>query len=215
MPTCQTALQEPGTSVHLMPRPASHLGGGGGTGPKSGVKALTNQELTQAFLLHDEQLALVQLQTSLVYKLPAGQPLSQMLLKFVQAWQAEHKQGKAHPFGAIHHYVAGALLFELSKSKQIPPGIDSGALKDFEKWVSDLGPEPHAFLSTHVAYCSARLSAKKDHLILDYRPVLHSPLAKYVSLMAALLDSYEGERLGKKAPGSLARKARGKPQSMR
>ena len=121
----------PGTVNFGAPHASSSLpsGGGGGTGPKSGVKALTNQELTQAFLLHDEQLALVQLQTSLVYKLPAGQPLSQMLLKFVQAWQAEHKQGKAHPFGAIHHYVAGALLFELSKSKQIPPGIDAGALK--------------------------------------------------------------------------------------
>ena len=106
--------------------------------------------------------------------------------------------------------MAGALLVQLAHSKQRPPGVDVETVKAFGNIVSDLGDEPHTQLVHMVAHCSARQNALKSHLILDFRPVFHSPLAKYVGVIASLLDSYEGERLGKKAPGGLSRKARGK-----
>ena len=77
--------------------------------------------------------------------------------------------------------------------------------------VKELGPDLHESLVHMVSYCSARLSAKKEHVILDYRPVLNTTLARHSELISGLLDSCEGERLGKRAPGSLVRKARGKP----
>ena len=113
------------------------------------MQPLTNAELTQGFLLHEEQLALLQLQTSLVYKLPMDGLLS----------------GKAHPHGSCSHFTAGALLVQLGHSKQRPPGVDVETA--FGNMVSDLGDEPHVQLV--------------------------SP-----------------EKLGKKAPGGLSRKARGK-----
>ena len=33
---------------------------------------------------------------------------------------------------------------------------------------------------------------------------------KHASLLAAILDTYDAERLGKRAPGGLSRKARGR-----
>ena len=56
--------------------------------------------------------------------------------------------------------------------------------------VLDLGDEPHVQFVHMVAHCS--------------------PLTKYATVIASLLDSYEGEKLGKKAPGGLSRKSRGK-----
>ena len=106
--------------------------------------------------------------------------------------------------------MAGALLVQLAHSKQRPPGVDVETVKAFGNIVSDLGDEPHTQLVHMVAHCSARQNALKSHLILDFRPVFHSPPAKYVGVIASLLDSYEGEKLGKKAPGGLSRKARGK-----
>ncbi|CAE7736871.1 unnamed protein product [Symbiodinium sp. CCMP2592] len=174
------------------------------------LHALSNAELTQGFLLHEEQLALLQLQASLVYKLPTDAPLAQALAKAVAAWQKGHTPGKAHPLGSCAHFTAGAMLVQLAQSQQKPPGIDTAQFKAFIKLIEDFGESPHEAVVHLVAHCSARQNALKTHLILDFRPVLHSPLAQYTSLIAALLDSYEGERLGKKAPGGLARKARGK-----
>ena len=160
--------------------------------------------------MHEEQLALLQLQTSLVYKLPLDSPLSQALMAAVTTWQKDHKPGRAHPHGACSHFTAAALLVQLSHSKQRPPGVDVDTFRAFGNMVQDLGDEPHVQLVHKVAYCSARQNALKTHLILDFRPVLQSPLTKYAHVSASLLDSYDGERLGKKAPGGLSRKARGK-----
>ena len=73
------------------------------------------------------------------------------------------------------------------------------------------GPDLHESLVPLVSYCSARLSAKKEHVILDFRPVLNTVLARQSELISGLLDGCEGERLGKRAPGALVRKARGRP----
>ena len=121
------------------------------------MQPLTNAELTQGFLLHEEQLALLQLQTSLVYKLPMDGLLS----------------GKAHPHGSCSHFTAGALLVQLGHSKQRPPGVDVETA--FGNMVSDLGDEPHvqlvspeklgkkrpvAFLAKHAAKPAERSGAK-------------------------------------------------------
>ena len=71
-------------------------------------------------------------------------------------------------------------------------------------------PASHASLTRVVTHCSARPNLKKTHIILDLRIALYSELMPYSTLLMEVLDTYEGERLGKKAPGGLARKARGK-----
>ena len=59
-------------------------------------------------------------------------------------------------------------------------------------------------------HCSARLDLKKIRLILDLRFSAHSELMQYSHVVSQLLERFEGERLGKRAPRGLARKARGR-----
>ena len=173
--------------------------------------ALSPEELTQGFLLHEEQLALLQHQVSIVFKFPADAPMARSLMNAVREWQAEHKAGAAHPWGSCAHYTAAALLKELAKIEDPPQNFSTADNRNLQKVVKELGPDLHESLVHMVSYCSARLSAKKEHVILDYRPVLNTTLARHSELISGLLDSCEGERLGKRAPGSLVRKARGKP----
>ena len=63
---------------------------------------------------------------------------------------------------------------------------------------------------SEISHCSARTNAKKTHVILDLRPVLFGSLAMRADTLSKLLESYEGERLGKRSPGALSRKARGR-----
>lgn len=174
------------------------------------ITALSPEELTQGFLLHEEQLALLQHQVSVVFKFTEDAPMARSLMKAVREWQAEHKAGKAHPWGSCAHYTAAALLQELAKIETPPKNFSASDIRQLQKEVKDLGPDLHEGLVHMVSYCSARLSAKKDHVILDFRPVLHTPLARHSELISSLLDGCEGERLGKRAPGALVRKARGK-----
>ena len=60
---------------------------------------------------------------------------------------------------------------------------------------------PAAWLG-EISHCSARANAKKTHVILDLRPALFGSLAKHADTIIKLLESYEGERLGRKPPGS-------------
>ncbi|CAE7854968.1 unnamed protein product, partial [Symbiodinium necroappetens] len=78
--------------------------------------------------------------------------------------------------------------------------------KYLQKVVKELGPDLHESLVHMVSYCSARLSAKKEHVILDFRPVLNTVLARQSEFISGLLDCCDGERLGKRAPGALVRK---------
>ncbi|CAE7629166.1 unnamed protein product, partial [Symbiodinium microadriaticum] len=92
-----------------------------------------------------------------------------------------------------------------------PKGFCAADAKYFKTWVQELGPDPHESLVHMVSNCSARLSAKKDRVILNFRPVLNTTLARHSEFISNLLDDCEGERLGKRAPRALVRKARGKP----
>ncbi|CAE7766013.1 unnamed protein product, partial [Symbiodinium sp. CCMP2456] len=160
----------------------------GGTGEVRGarrVQALSNLELTTAFLVHDEQISLLQHQLSLVYKLPSELGLSQVLQKAVKGWQKAHKPGSGGSTNERYNNFM-ALATRLSD------------------------PSSHASLSREITHCSARPNLKKTHLILDLRIALCSELMPYSTLFMEVLDTYDGEWLGKKAPGGLARKARGK-----
>ena len=179
--------------------------------PSRRITALSPEELTQGFLLHEEQLALLQHQVSIVFKFPEDAPMARCLMKAVREWQAEHKAGTAHPWGSCAHYTAAALLKELAKIEEPPQHFSSADNRHLQKVVKELGPDPHESLVHMVSYCSARLSAKKEHVILDFRPVLNTVLARQSELISGLLDGCEGERLGKRAPGALVRKARGRP----
>ncbi|OLP96513.1 hypothetical protein AK812_SmicGene21236 [Symbiodinium microadriaticum] len=175
--------------------------------PGRRITALSPEELTQGFLLHEEQLALLQHQVSIVFKFPEDAPMARSLMKAVREWQAEHKAGTAHPWGSCAHYTAAALLKELAKIEDPPKNFSTADIRHLQKVVKELGPDPHESLVHMVSYCSARLSAKKEHVILDFRPVLNTVLARQSELISSLLDGCEGERLGKRAPGALVRKA--------
>ena len=192
--------------------------GGGGdrhpaprAAPARRITALSPEELTQGFLLHEEQLAMLQHQVSIVFKFPEDAPIARSLMKAVREWQAEHKAGTAHPWGSCSDYTAASLLKELSKIDDPPKNFCSADNKYLQKVVKELGPDLHESLVHMVSYCSARLSAKKEHVILDFRPVLNTVLARQSEFISGLLDCCDGERLGKRAPGALVRKARGKP----
>ena len=80
--------------------------------PARRITALSPEELTQGFLLHEEQLALLQHQVSIVFKFPEDAPMARSLMQAVREWQAEHKAGTAHPWGSCAHYTAASLLKE-------------------------------------------------------------------------------------------------------
>ena len=174
------------------------------------AQPLTNEDLTKAFLIHEEQLNLLQHQLSLVYKIPCENGL----LVAVKGWQSglKHlKPGEGHPEGSCSVAVATVLLFELTKG-QPPPNTDMGDYKQLIQVVNGLidGTTQKTRLANEITHCSARLNKLKSHVILDLRLALYSGLMKHASLLAAVLDTYDAERLGKRAPGGLSRKARGR-----
>ena len=92
--------------------------------------ALNNMELTQAFRAHEEQLATLQTQVAIVFKLPADAVLAKSLISVVQGWQKSHHPGRAHPQGSCNQAVCAALLHELAKSSLLS-GIDASDFKAF------------------------------------------------------------------------------------
>ena len=68
--------------------------------------ALNNMELTQAFLAHEEQLATLQTQVAIVFKLPADAVLAKSLISAVQGWQkVTALDGHTRKGPAIRQYV--------------------------------------------------------------------------------------------------------------
>ena len=175
------------------------------------LQPLSNLELTQAFLAHEEQLSLLQLQCAAVYKLPAEGHLAQQFMAAVETWKKSHTPGKPHPVGACSTAVAMVLLYELSQSRPPADGSPEDLPLFFKTAESLLSSDDPSAVAREVCHCSAKLNAKKTHCILDFRPTLYGQLAPFFRTITLLLDSYESERLGKKAPGGLSRKARGRP----
>ena len=175
------------------------------------VTPLTAAELTQAFLAHEDQLSIIQAQTTIVFKLPAEGSIARALLAAVQGWQRDHHPGQAHPHGSCNQAVCTVLLHELAKSA-VPTGLSQDSFQSFSEMAAELASQktPAAWVG-EISRCSARANAKKTHVILDLRPVLFGSIAKHADTIIKLLESYEGERLGRKPPGGLTRRARGRP----
>ena len=71
--------------------------------------------------------------------------------------------------------------------------------------------DPPAAYGREIARCSAGATAKKDAVLFELRLKLHSTLLPHMLTYVRLIEDYEGELLGKRPQGSLARKARGVP----
>ena len=71
--------------------------------------------------------------------------------------------------------------------------------------------DPPAAYGREIALCSAGATAKKDAVLFELRLKLHSTLLPHMLTYVRLIEDYEGELLGKRPQGSLARKARGVP----
>ena len=159
--------------------------------------------LSNAFLIHEEQLGLLQHQFSLVYQIRSV------------SWQGglveDLRPGEHRPWGSCSVAVATALLYEVTKGDP-PADIDKENYKRFLKVVDGLINITTAKtkLANEIAHCSARPNKLKSHISLDFRVAIYSDLMPYTSMIAAIFDTYDCERLGKKAPGGLARKARGR-----
>ncbi|CAE7481938.1 unnamed protein product, partial [Symbiodinium necroappetens] len=109
--------------------------------PARRITALSPEELTQGFLLHEEQLAMLQHQVSIVFKFPEDSSIARSLMKAVREWQAEHKAGTSHPWGSCSRYTAASLLKELTKFDDPPKNFCSADNKYFKKVVQELGTQ--------------------------------------------------------------------------
>ena len=148
-----------------------------GAGAKT-VTALSNEELTKAFLTHEEELSLLQSQLALVYKIPVEHGLSRQLLDSVKAWQGGLKnlrQGEPHPDGSCSVAVATVLLHEVTKGNP-PANIDKAEYQRFLKVVDALINVTTAKtkLANEVVHCSARLNLTSSGLTSSWTSGLPS-----------------------------------------
>ena len=176
------------------------------------IQALTPLELTRGFLAHDEQLSRLAQQTSVVFKLPAAAPLAAKLLEEAAQWRSEHVRGRPHPRGSLHTSIAYRLFMELQDSK-VPPYVSKPSWNSFAEVLAKLvkNPPPSPLLDREIIQCTARLTAKKTHLLVDLQPQLMGVLPSHMPVYMSLMQTYEGELLGRRPQGGLSRKARGLP----
>ena len=169
--------------------------------------SLSNAELTLAFVSQQDQLDQLQLQCAAVFRFASDNFFAQRLLAAVDQWKADHRPGRPHPLGACATAVALAVLFGLSDAR-IPPGCNEEAAKALQTLVEELLAGEAAAVAREFSHCSARLTAKKEHIILDCRPTLYGRIFPFYNVLCQLLESFDAERLGRKPAGSLLRKAR-------
>ena len=195
------ALTAPGSSPA---RKKSKEGGtASGAGSEGQPSHLSQSELTRAFLIHDDILRDLIATTTRAFKLPASSPLAMHLLSAVQLWQSRHEKGKLHPYGSCGTAIATTLLNEVGKAE--------GASSDFKSLAAEMLEGESAVVAREVQHCSARLSHGKDAVILELRVHVHSRLAPHMYSFQQIICSAGAEVLeGKKPPGALARKARGR-----
>ena len=158
-----------------------------------------HRKFTVAVVLsHEEQLRTIQHQLALVYKLSVSSTLAVHLLTAVKSWQGQLVKGKPHPLGACSTAIGSVLLQQMIPV--LPPEAKTAAetvlAGDLEE------------VARHFSHCSARVTAKKDSAILDVRIHLQSSLLPHLASFADAIVQLEGERLGPRPLGPLARKAR-------
>ncbi|CAE7942456.1 unnamed protein product, partial [Symbiodinium sp. KB8] len=168
--------------------------------------ALANDELTLAFVSQQDQLDQLQLQCAAVFRFASDNVSALRLLAAVDQWKADLRPGRPDPLGACATAVALAVLFGLSDAS-IPPGCNEEAAKALQALVAELLAGEAAAVAREFSHCSARLKAKKEHIILDCRPTLYDRIFPFYNVLCQLLESFDAERLGRKPAGSLLRKA--------
>eukprot|EP00439_Symbiodinium_sp_Y106_P006254 s10777_g1.t1 len=151
------------------------------------LRPLTVQELTRGFLAHEDELQSMLHQLSIVHELPLDGPLAAVAQEAIQ---------EVLPF-----------LIDSKKPEQ----ITEKAWKEFLTALRTIirADDFQAVVSQELALFSARANAKKTHLILELRMKMYSFLVPHSSTYIKLIEDYEGETLGKRPMGALARKARG------
>ncbi|CAE7840588.1 unnamed protein product [Symbiodinium sp. CCMP2592] len=171
-------------------------------GGRGTIRALSVQELTRAFLAHDDEIQSILHQLSVVHKLPVEGPLATTALDAIQGWLKDHKPGQPHPSGSPTVAVAAAVLPFLKDSTK-PESVTQPAWEDFKAALALIldDPDKNNAINHELALFSARANAKK----------MHSTLLAHVSTYSKLIEDFEGEALGKRPQGTLARKARGLP----
>ena len=173
---------------------------------RSKVVALSPVELTRGYLDHDHQLRQLDASTMLVYKYEESAPFAQLLMSAVRVWQSQHHPGKPHPMGACSTAVATALFDVLRKDEKICP-------KPLADLLSSMLGGDLTVVAREIAVCTARLTAKRTHMLVELRPHLASPLLPYLPTVALFLHDRSGERLDVRPQGALARKALGKQRA--
>ena len=149
-------------------------------------------------------------QLSIVHKLPLDGPLAAVAQEAIQVWLKQHTPGKPHPSGSPSAAVAKEVLPFLIDSNK-PEQITEKAWKEFLTALRTIvqADDFQAVVNQEFALFSARANAKKTHLILELRMKMYSFLVPHSSTYIKLIEDYEGETLGKRPMGALARKARG------
>ena len=149
-------------------------------------------------------------QLSIVHKLPLDGPLAAVAQEAIQVWLKQHVPAKPHASGSPSAAVAKEVLPFLIDSQK-PEPITEKAWKDFLTALRTIvqADDFQAVVSQELALFSARANAKKTHLILELRMKMHSFLVPHSSTYIKLIEDFEGETLGKRPMGALARKARG------
>ena len=162
------------------------------------------------FLAHEDELQSMLHQLSIVHKLPLDGPLAAVAQEAIQVWLKQHVPGKPHPSGSPSAAVAQEVLPFLIDSQK-PEPITEKAWQDFLTALRTIvqADDFQAVVSQELALFSARANAKKTHLILELRMKMHSFLVPHSSTYIKLIEDFEGETLGKRPMGALARKARG------
>ena len=164
-------------------------------------------EVTALSNLYRPQLRYLHASCTLVFKYDIECAFSVLMLGAVRTWQDKHRPGRPHPFGACSTALACVLLRTVISGAAEEDNREHKALcKLVTPWLEG---EDMSTIAREVSLCAARASAKKTHLILEFRPHLASVLTPALPTIAQLLLSQGGERLDVRPQRGLARNYRG------
>ena len=167
-----------GSPVHKRPRAAGQSAnsqdalqaqqptGGRADHARKPLVALSNAELTLAFVSQQDQLDQLQLQCAAVFRFASDNVFALRLLAAVDQWKADHRPGRPHPLGACATAVALAVLFGLSDAF-IPPGCNEEAAKALQALVAELLAGEAAAVAREFSHCASRQRRSTSSWIVD------------------------------------------------
>ncbi|CAE7234510.1 CFDP2 [Symbiodinium sp. CCMP2456] len=166
---------------------AQQPNGGRADRARKPLVALSTAELTLAFVSQQDQLDQLQQQCAAVFRFASDNVFALRLLAAVDQWKADHRPGRPHPLGACATAVALAMLFGISDAG-IPPACNEEAAKALQTLAAELLAGEAATVAREFSHCSARLTAKKEHIILDCRPTLYGRIFPFYNVLCQLLE---------------------------